>query len=239
MNVNAIGERLTKKVGPFPLFVWAGAAVVLVFVFIRMRRNKAGDKGAAGGLGGGSQFSSSQSTSETDPKTGKTVTSQYSASGDGYMPGMLTYQAGAMPYSQGDVYVNYPVQGSPRQPTRKSDSANFLGRTHGFWYTTTRNMYPQEVAQQAYNTPEYEGGPDFVSLAYDAIGIMLANPGLKIDNNNLIPTGTKIFIPGNPGDPKNGATWDDLTADDKAPYVPLPVVPVPETTFLTQPASKV
>jgi hypothetical protein len=240
MDGNALGERLTKKVGPFPLFVWVGAVFIIAFLFIRVRNNKKGASGAGGGTGAGNQFTSSQSTSETDPKTGKTTTSQYSATGNGYLPGSLTYQAGAMPYSQGDVYVNYPVQGSPTQPAaRDSNSANFLGRTHGFWYTTNRTMYPQEVAQQAYNTPDYEGAPDFVSLAYDAIGIMLANPGLKIDNNNLIPAGTKIFIPGNPGDPKGGSTWDDLTAEDKAPYVPLPVVPVPEATSLTQPVSKV
>lgn len=241
MNFDAIGERLSKKVGPFPLFVWLAAVVIVGFIFLRMRRNKSGGTGEAGGPGGGDQFTSSQSSSETDPKTGKTITSQYSASGNGYMPGMMTYQAGAMPYSQGDVYVNYPTQPAANQPVQ-GKKPDYLGRTHGFWFTTYRTMYPQEVAQQAYNLPEYNGGPDFVSLAYDAIAIMLANPGLKVDNNNMIPAGQKVFIPGNPGDPSKygqGATWDDLTEQDRAPYIPPPVVPAPEQTMATEPVSKV
>jgi hypothetical protein len=111
---------LTQKKGPFPVWVYALGAFGITYWFLMHQRSKA----AAGGSGQGgsnSQFSSSQSSKYTDPKTGAEINSSYSASGQGYggaygSPAQFVTSAGPMPYSGGDVYVNFPGQTTSPTP---------------------------------------------------------------------------------------------------------------------------
>lgn len=220
-------EKLKEKKGPLPLWAWivlvAGVGYLGYTMFFRKPAPLPGNE-AGGDKGSNGEFQSSQSVTKTDEQ-GNQITSTYSASGQGYMPGQMYYNATQLQPQQGNVYVNLPAdQGQgPQAP-------NYLGRSKGFYFTLYRDMYPQEVAQQAYNLADYNGKPDYVSLAYDALAIMLANPGVKPSETNLIPKGTKLFIPGAPGNPNTGSTWNDLTPEDKAPYNPGPLVPAPQQT---------
>lgn len=228
--------QATRKLGPLAVWQWLVLIGAVGFLFVRMRNKGKSAAGGGSSPGQGNQFTSTQSSSNTDDK-GNTTQSSYSATGNGFMPGMLTYGAGQMPFSQGDVYVNYPSSGGPvTLPAETAPKPIYGGRTHGFWYTTPRAMYPQEVAQHAYNLADFKGQPDFVSLAYDAMAIVLANPDLSIGNDNLIPAGVKLFVPGNPGDPKtNASAWDNFTDSDKVPYIAPPVVPVPNSGVVSKP----
>lgn len=219
-------EKLKEKKGPLPLWVWiilvAGVAYFGYTMFIRPKSVPAGD-GESGETGPNGEFQSSQSVTKTD-ENGNQITSSYSATGQGYYPGQMYYNAQQLQPQQGDVYVNLPAQNGGN-----AGGANYLGRQNGFWFTVYRDMYPQEIAQQAYNLKDWNGKPDFVSLAYDAIAIMLANPGVKVSETNLVPKGTKLFIPGAHGDSSGGSTWSDLTPEDKG-YNPGPIVPAPQAT---------
>lgn len=104
---------LTKKVGPLPLWGW-GLGVAAVGFFV-ISRKKAAAAAAGAGSGGGDQGQFSTSTTTTDPTTGDQTT--YTASGPNSSitsPAQLTYGAGPMGYSGGDVYVNLPP-GEPQQ----------------------------------------------------------------------------------------------------------------------------
>lgn len=125
-----MGALMERKVFGLPLpvvgAVVLGGAILMYRIF--------GAKKAAGGSspGQGTQFNST--TTRTDPTTG--VSTSYSASGDGYLPGFLSTQAGPMPYQQGDVYVNYPVQTNmptpagppPSNPDLFNDKGQDLGQ---------------------------------------------------------------------------------------------------------------
>lgn len=218
-------DKLKEKKGPLPLWAWivlvAGLGYLGYTMFFRKATPLPGNEGSGAPPG---EFESTQSQTKTDEQ-GNQVTSSYSARGQGYMPGQMYYNAQQLQPQQGNVYVNLPAdQGQGAQ------APNYLGRSQGFWFTLYRDMYPQEVAQQAYNLADYNGKPDYVSLAYDALAIMLANPGVKPSETNLIPKGTRLFIPGAPGNPNNGSTWNDLTPEDKAPFQMPALVPVPQST---------
>lgn len=107
---------LTKKVGPLPLWGWGlGVAAVGFFLISRQKAAAAAASGTGGGATSNGQFSSSTTT--TDPTTGNTTT--YQASGPNSSitsPAQLTYGAGPMGYSDGDVYVNYPAQSAAPGP---------------------------------------------------------------------------------------------------------------------------
>lgn len=216
-------DKLKEKKGPLPLWAWIVLVAGVGFIAYRMFGAKP-EPLPGNEQGGDGEFQSTQSMTKTDPKTGEQYTTSYSAQGKSYIPGQMMWNQAQLQPQQGDVYVNYPADNGG------NGGANYLGRSHGFWFTTYRDMYPQEIAQQAYNSADYQGKPDFVSLAYNAIAIMLANPDVKPQGNNLIPKGTKLFIPGDPGNPNNGSTWNDLTPEDSAPYERAPVVPAPQTT---------
>jgi hypothetical protein len=100
---------MQRKYGPMP--VWAWTALVGSFIagiMIFRKRMGPSTPTTQGGTSGGpaGEFNSGLSTTTTDAQ-GNQTTSNYSASGPltGY-PGYLTTQAGAMPFQQGDVYVN-------------------------------------------------------------------------------------------------------------------------------------
>lgn len=110
----------TKKAGPLPIWGWGAVAAGGAYLFIRHARAAsaaaAGSAGSSGSsTGSGGQFSSTQTT--TNPLTGDTST--YSASGPNssiQSPAQLTYGAGPMGYSSGDVYVNLPPGSPPPAP---------------------------------------------------------------------------------------------------------------------------
>lgn len=112
---------LTQKKGPFPVWVYALGAFGVTYWFLTRSRAKAAAGG--GGQGGTGEFSSSQSSEYTDPKTGQKISSQYSASGQGYggaygSPAQFVTAAGPMPFSSGDIYVNIPGQTTAPAPPR-------------------------------------------------------------------------------------------------------------------------
>lgn len=220
-------EKLKEKKGPLPLWAWiilvAGVGYFGYTMFLKKPTPLPGNESAQNPEG---EFESSQSVTKTDEQ-GNQITSSYSARGAGTATGQMYYNAQQLQPQQGNIYVNVPGQQDPGgQP---AVSPNYLGRSNGFWFTLYRDMYPQEVAQQAYNLPDYQGKPDFVSLAYDAIAIMLANPNVKIPDGNIIPKGTKLFIPGSHGPKTGGSTWADFSDADKG-YDPGPMVPAPQQT---------
>lgn len=220
-------EKLKEKKGPLPLWAWIVIVAGLGFFAYRMFAKPKAEPlpGNAEGEGApAGEFESSQSTTGVDAQ-GNQITSSYSARGQGYMPGQMYYNAQQLQPQQGNVYVNVPGE-TGQGPS----SPNYLGRDQGFFFTLYRDMYPQEVAQQAYNSADYKGKPDDISLAYNAIAIMLANPGVKPRGDNLLAKGTRLFIPGNPGASTGGSTWNDLTPEDSAPYVPPAMVPAPQAT---------
>ena len=225
-----IGIDLTKKYGPLTLWEWlmgAGAAAVVIYHLMK------GKTGATGTSGGGT-FTSTSTSSGSTP-TGGQYSNSYTASGPS--SGQLTYQAGPMPFQQGDVYVNYPSAPTSPTPTSTGVQATYPpGMTQGFYFTTPRDMYPQEAAQHAYNLQSYNGNPDYVSLAIDSGYILAANPQITMQNNGLIPAGTKLFIPGQPNTTGQASTWDNITPNDSQPYVPSPEVPIPQATMSTNTA---
>lgn len=110
------GIDLSKKVGPLPMWGWGlGVAGLGFLVISRKSKAAAAAGGGTGGGTGGGQFSSSTTT--TDPATGSTTT--YQASGPNSSitsPAQLSYGAGPMGYSSGDVYVNLPAGGTAPGP---------------------------------------------------------------------------------------------------------------------------
>lgn len=116
-----IRQFLMQKRGPLPVWAYALGAFGITFWYLSRSRAKAAS--GQGGQSGTGQFSSSQSSDYTDPKTGAKIQTQYSASGQGYggaygSPAQFVTAAGPMPYSGGDVYVNLPGQTTapPTQP---------------------------------------------------------------------------------------------------------------------------
>jgi hypothetical protein len=107
-----IGALLSQKKGPFPVWVYALGAFGVTWFYLSHQKAKAASGGGA--TGGTGQFTSSQSTEFTDPKTGQKINTAYSAQGQGYGGALTTQYAQPMPYSGGDVYVNYP--GQPTAP---------------------------------------------------------------------------------------------------------------------------
>lgn len=222
-------EKLKEKKGPLPLWAWIVLFAGLGYLAYTFLGRKAEPlPGNAQGAGGDGEFQSSQTMTKTDPETGDQYTTSYSAQGKSFLPGQFYWNQGMIQPQPGDVYVNLPGNGD-QAPA--AGGANYTGRTEGFWFTLYRDMYPQEVAQQAYDLPGYNGGPDFVSLAYDAVAIMLANPQVKVPGTNLIPKGTKLFIPGFPAPAEAGKPhkWNKLTDQDNKRENPQ-IVPVPQST---------
>lgn len=225
-------DKLKEKKGPLPLWAWIVLVAGVGYFGYSMlnRKPPTATAGEAGDTGPNGEFESSQSVTKVG-EDGSQITSSYSARGQGTATGQMYYNAQQLQPQQGNVYVNLPGQQNPGDAP--AQSPNYLGRENGFWFTLYRDMYPQEVAQQAYNLPDYQGKPDFVSLAYDAIAIMLANPGVKVPDGNIIPKGTKLFIPGSHGKTTGGSTWADFSEADKG-YNPGPMVPAPQTTRETR-----
>lgn len=122
-----IKEVMQRQYGPMPVWAWTAlfaSFVAGIVLFKKRMAPKTGDTSGTGQSAGTptGEFNSGQSTTTTDAN-GNQVTTQYNASGPltGF-PGYITNQAGAMPYSGGDVYVNYPNQPPAQQTTTSADS---------------------------------------------------------------------------------------------------------------------
>jgi hypothetical protein len=138
------GAMLGRKVGPLPIWSWVMIAGGVGMVIYRMKKGStAATTGASGSSspGQGTAFQTTQSATQTDPATGALQTTSYSAQGDGYLPGMLSYAAGPMPYQQGDVYVNQTVSGlSTPQPTGSPSAPGQLQNVKPFTFPGTTNI---------------------------------------------------------------------------------------------------
>lgn len=185
-----IGGMLSRKVGPFAIWTWlmlAGAAGLIIY---RMRKGQTASAGS-GASGQGTQFNSSQTQSGTTPSGGQ-YTSTYSASGNGYLPGQLTYGASPMPVSGGDVYVNYPAGSSNTTTTGAPAPA-----TPSKPYTVTATQDPQGnwdsnaigLATVAYGLKT----PTAQDATLGASQIVAANP--QIDWAQPLAAGTVVNIP--------------------------------------------
>lgn len=112
---SALSSMLGRRIGPFPAYVWvmgAGAAGLLIYRLMKARQSTSSSEG---NMGQGNNFSSTQTMSGSTPGGGQYSTS-YSANGNGYLPGSLTWDASNIPIQPGDIYVNVPTQ-SNTEPT--------------------------------------------------------------------------------------------------------------------------
>jgi hypothetical protein len=122
-----IKEVMVRKYGPMPVWAWTALAASFIAGLYIFNAKMKGKSTATGGSptsvnsgGPPGEFSSSQSRTTTDPN-GNTTTTNFQASGpNSFMPGQLVTGAGPMPYSGGDVYVNYPANGAPPPPTQQT-----------------------------------------------------------------------------------------------------------------------
>ena len=208
-----VGAMLTRKVGPLPIWSWVMAAGAIGFIIYRMKSGSSSSSGSgtSGTSGQGSQFNSSTSQTTTNPSTGDTTTNSYSASGDGYLPGQLTYGAGSMPVSSGDIYIN---EGAGTSTTTSGTSPT---QETGYNYTVLpgaksntggySGQFIQTITQTAYGIPN---ASDPISAAYMAMVVRENNPQVDwqtVDTNGgLIPAGTQLVIPGITG-PQQGTSW--------------------------------
>jgi hypothetical protein len=209
----ALMDSITAKYGPLTAWQWGLAAAGIGYLVLRKGKSTptpAPDATTpAGASGPAGEFSSSQSTSQVDPVTGKTVSSSYDASGPlagGWGGGVGIPAAYPMPYSGGDVYVNLPGDTQNAAPGRPASFPPATGpgvspgHAGGFWW---RPMNAADVA--GLSAVPY--GFDFTKLSPDAQNavrismnytrIVDANPqinwaGIR-DLNDII--GKALYIP--------------------------------------------
>lgn len=143
-----IEEMLSRKIGPLPVWsyvVLAGGVGMIIFRAMKAKQAASGTDSSSPGQG--TDFSSTQTVTGTDA-SGQQYTSSYTSQGNGYLPGQLTWGAGQMPVSGGDVYVNYPTQTN----------------------TDNSNVPPDQVSPGGQDVGQYRFGND--QLAY-----LVANKG--------------------------------------------------------------
>jgi len=175
------GILAAKRLG-MPTWVWAtGGVAVAAFIVLKMRANKAA---AAAGTTG-------TTTGSTDPagnSNGATLTSG---------------AAFPMPYSGGDVFVNYPNQPQAAAtadiPTAFADLQTSIYVVKGvatpagnasagsFPANPRDDTAPTGIAQVVYNL----GPNDIANATFDGLVIMMLNPGLVAP----YPVGTQIKYP--------------------------------------------
>lgn len=204
-----IGGMLTRKIGPLPMWSWLMAAGAIGLIIYRMR---SGSSSSSANTGQGSQFNSSTSSTTTNLATGDTTSNSYTASGNGYLPGELTYGAGSMPVSPGDIYINYPNQGSgnttgPQLPTSVG-TYTVTGKTN------PSDQYPLGVVVAAYNLSK----TDYTNQAFDSVKLEEENPTLVPP----YPVGTVLTIPQITTDEKLGVSVQQPGNATTGSSVPLP-----------------
>jgi hypothetical protein len=209
----SLSGLMDRKVFGIPLpVVGAGVLGVAILAYRMFGAGRIGNN-ANGGPGPGNQFSST--STYTDPTTG--LSTSYTATGNGYLPGQLTYQAGPMPYQQGDVYVNYPAQtNTPTPPPDQyPDQFNAEGRDIGQY-----RYGADEISYLFANIGKYGLTQDVVNDVQKAYMQMVAKVGkqqadlyhysyIGPGNVQAIPRGetnttqTVTGLPGNPGNYDN------------------------------------
>jgi hypothetical protein len=134
-DIGDIGAFLKQRVGPLP--VWSYALLSFGIAWWYLSRRKSKSSGTETGSPPTGQFSSTQSTKYTDPKTGQQIDTSYTAQGAGYGGALGPWYAQPMPYSGGDVYVNYPGQPTAPAPSPTPPSTPTLPRNPdwGHWVT--------------------------------------------------------------------------------------------------------
>lgn len=186
----SIQGMLSRKVGPLPVYAWVVAAAAVGFVLYRMGfGQKAGtSSGGSSGPGPGDQFSSSTTQSGTTPSGGQ-YSSSYSAQGNGYLPGQLTYAASPMPVSGGDIYVNVPTQSNTTSttvnpPTPATPTKPFVTSKGDASDNNALN-----IATQVYGLTSNQN----VDAVIGASEIVSMNP--QIDWAQPLPVGTTVNVP--------------------------------------------
>jgi hypothetical protein len=194
---------LTRKVGPLPMWSWfmiAGGIGLVIFKVLGGK--KAGAPTTGGKTGAGSQFSSTNTKTGTDEQ-GNQFSQSYSATGDGFLPGQLTYGASPMPFSSGDVYVNYPAPNNtnPDQSGPPAGSREVTLSRDSWIQDIVHDYLP--VAGWGKPNPAFPSQPDAVwnpnapydiwSGAVESYALMQANP--QIDWSHQLSKGTKLYIP--------------------------------------------
>lgn len=197
-----VGAFLRKKTGPLPNAVYVfAAAAVLFYLYKRNQQKKAAAATTNPSTGDQGQFSSTTTT--TDPKTGTSTT--YSANGPstGFLntgPAMVT-GAGNMPYSGGDVYVNYPGQ-TTRPPTGVSpppdhdhDHDHGHGDDHDSQGPGDNRQYPPRHAPHG---PPGSTGGWWITLPRDIDASQLADLSYNLGNTSA-STNSPPDLSRNPG----------------------------------------
>ncbi|MGH7870309.1 MAG: hypothetical protein ACREP9_22365 [Candidatus Dormibacteraceae bacterium] len=219
-----IGAILTQKKGPFPVWVYGLGVFGLTWWYISHQKAKQASGGSSGG-GTPGQFTSSQSTKYTDPKTGQQIDTAYSAQGGGYggaygSPAQFVTAAGPMPFSGGDVYVNYPGQPTapppPPPPPEHHHPPPNRDPDWGHWVTL-------------------QGGDTVDSVTQRLLGD--ASLSSKVWNDPV----NKILHDARGGDPTNTKAGDVLWVFDgwrpgwvaPADFVPYPMVKPPPPEYDT------
>lgn len=227
--------------------VWLGGGAALAAGAYMLLGKKTVTPGGTGGSGSGNngQFEASTSSSTTDAQ-GNQYQNQYSVSGtnsSAMSPGFLTTQAGAMPYSGGDVYVNYPANpaptgtNSPQIHFPPASGAHQQGFVGGYWYTpqTMDDVYHLVSRSYGLSTPEEKLTSAFQAMNYaiDYSRIEAANP--QADWTSQVPRpGVPLFIP-----PAQG-TWQDTgPIPQNASFTGPPGYqpPMQQTTYLAAPGT--
>lgn len=193
-----IKEVMLRKYGALPVWAWTAlAAAGIGAVMLWQRRNTpvvpTGGAPTSAGGGPSGEFQSSQSKTTTD-KDGNQITTNYAASGPlSGIPGFLTTQAGPMPYSGGDVYVNYPNSPAPQQTTNNLrqtlDVQKFNAASSGGspWLMTVANAGETwlDITARVYGF-----GKDFASVTDPKAQARVKEVAPFIQNSNNAPGST-------------------------------------------------
>lgn len=195
-----IAPFLKNKTAGLPNGVWIlGGVAVVFFFYFKHKQSAAAAASGNPNMPGQQPGQFSTSTTTTNPTTGDQTT--YTASGPNssiYSPAQLTYSAGPMPYSGGDVYVNYPGQptaptpynGPPYPPAHATPAPP--GHEGSFWLTLPKAMTGDELVNYAYQTG---GNLDPTNVANDEARIRQFNPQINWAGGAPVPAGSAVYIP--------------------------------------------
>jgi hypothetical protein len=209
-----IREVMLRKAGPMPVWAWTALAAAFIAGFLIFKRKGSSAPGADSSTGSGGtagQFQSSQSKTTTDANGNQSTTSFTATGPNSFLPGQITNTAGSMPYSGGDVYVNYPtstapadtgsaIQFPPANPTPAGP-----GRAGGYWYTPKSDTTSGDLVLNGYGISQAAPGDvaRIEAIAADSILLEMANP--QIDWSQHVAAGTAVFMPQLIGVP--GQAW--------------------------------
>lgn len=166
---------LKKKLGPFPVGVWAALVIIFVIIAFKFFQKKAQESvaGQPGSKKPGSDLSSLADLQNAFPV------------------------AAGMPFSN-TVFVNGPGQSTapgPKYPPTNIPPVG-PGQIGGYWYLTPRDMFGGEISQLTYGTQDV-GASDQATTAIAVERMVRENP--QLDWSRRIPGGTPVYISPAPG----------------------------------------